>query len=362
MTAEAPEQAGTEPQDLMAGYISGMDDKPLLGYLVLYSVFDGNVRPDDLAQWFKDLGLDTNLLPAPLRADGAFEVATSHTEDTYPIPSRAPAAAAGQAGTGTRRRPGGKAGSRHADDRTATLMIRRVRRDDDTIICHLVREVRDAARNKLGYTNRVAEITFTRDRQPGAAPGAGSMQVTPNLAVIPKREHEKVLDLLSTLEQQFDRNCRYLTGDKIRTMLRAYIESLAAIKVRPSGGVYFVGRQHADVLDALRCLISRFGARSGLYPVPLPDQEAMREMVIEAWRTEQRTALQRLSEEIAKAQDSAKGGTVTTAAIQRLFDKFRRLQDEAGEHGRELGADLDDMTFAMDLAGAQIMALLAQAG
>lgn len=357
MTQQAAEQA-TDP-DVMAGYISGMDDKPLLGYLVLYSVFDGNVTPANLELWFTELGLDAGLLPAPLRADGAFEVATSSTTDTYPIPSRRPAAPAG-----TRRPRGGKAQPSRPgpDERTATLMIRRVRRDDKAITCHLVREVRDAGRTRLDYTDRVAEITFARDHQPSAAPGAGTMQVTPNLAAIPQREHEKVLDLLGALRQQFDRNCNYLTGDKIRAMLRAYIESLAAIKVRPTGGVYFVHSRHAGVLDSLRALIRRFGAGSGLYPVPLPDQEAMREMVIEAWRSEQRAALQRLSAEIAEAQRAAAGGTITSAAAQRLYDKFRHLQDEAGEHSRELGADMAEMTAAMNLAGTQIVALLTQAG
>jgi len=240
-------------------------------------------------------------------------------------------------------------------------MIRRVRRDDHAITCHLVREVRDAGRTRLDYTDKVAEITFIRDRRPAAAPGAGTMDVTPNLDVIPQREHEKVLALLDVLSQQFERNRRYLTGDKIRAMLRVYIESLVAIKVRPSGGVYFVHRHQAGALEALRILISRFGAGSGLYPVPLPDQDAMREMVIEAWRSEQRADLQRLSAEIAEAQRAAASGTVTTAAVQRLYGKFRRLQDEAGEHGRQLGADLDEMTAAMDLASTQIAALLTKA-
>ena len=188
-------------------------------------------------------------------------------------------------------------------------MIRPVRRDDKEIVCHLVREVRDSGRTRLDYTDGVAVITFARDRRPGTAPGAGIMSVTPNLAAIPQREHETVLTLLGTLREQFERNCRYLTGDKIRGMLRAYIESLMAIRVRPTGGVYFVHSRQAAVLESLRILIGRFGAGSSLYRVPLPDQDEMREMVIEAWRSEQRAALHKLSIEIAEAQAAANSGS-----------------------------------------------------
>jgi hypothetical protein len=343
--AESADEAAT---DVLAGYVTAMEAVPLLGYLVLYSVFDGSVTPWDLELWFEELGLNKDLLPARLRADGAFEVATSNTKTSYPLPSRTPA--------------GEPAGRRRSAERTATLMIRPVRRDDDAIVCHLVREVRDSGRTRLAYTDQVAVITFARDRRPGAAPGAGTLNVTHHMDSIPQREHETVLLLLGTLREQFERNCRFLTGDKIRGMLRAYIESLMAIRVRPTGGVYFVHSQQAPVLESLRVLIGRFGAGSSLYRVPLPDQDEMREMVIEAWRSEQRAALQKLSVEIAEVQAAVKGGTVRAATVQRLYEKFRQLQEQAGEHGRQLGADLDEMGAAMDLAGTQVVALLTQVG
>jgi hypothetical protein len=49
-------------------------------------------------------------------------------------------------------------------------------------------------------------------------------------------------------------------------VLRTYIEDLNAIRVRPTGGVYFVHRRHAGTLAALRELVRRFGARQPLVP------------------------------------------------------------------------------------------------
>ena len=352
MTEQQEQERGG---DVFARYVDVMGDAPLLGYLVLYSVFDGTVSPEELARWFAELGLDTALLPAPIRADGAFETVTANTALSYEIPAGEPAGLL----------PGrGPAGQPGADKRTATLMVRRVRRDGQAIVCHVVREVRESAETRLDYTDGAAEVIFCRDTYRGAAPGAGTLRVYPNPSVVPPGEHEHLREMLTTLSDQFDRHSRYLTGDKIRAMLRAYIESLHAIRVRPTGGVYFVHHRHHAALDALRTLIQRFGAGSHLYRVPLPDQAELRDMVIEAFRTKARQDLQKLATDIAAAQATARqrGTRVSQKAIEALYRKFQALQADAGEHSTLLSADLDETAAAMQLVSIQLTGLLAQAG
>jgi hypothetical protein len=352
MTAGQQEQAASG--DAFGQYVTAMEAVPLLGYVVWYSVFDGNVMPHTLAAWFTELGLDPALLPRPLRADGAFEVATSNTATSYPVPGRTAASAA----------PGRRPRRDAPADKTVTLMVRRVRRDAQAILCQLVREVRDAGASTLRYKTELAEVTFVRDQQKGAAPGAGTLQVTPHPDAIPPREQEQVMALLGDLSAEFDRRRRYLTGDQIRAMLRAYVESLNAIRVRPTGGVYFVHEHNHGTLAALRMLLTRFGAGSNLVCVPLPDQDELRQMVIEAWRAKQREDMQKLSADIAAAQTAAnaKGGKISQATAESLYARFRALQAETSEHGQLLSTDLADADAAMHLAGAQVMALLAQVG
>lgn len=344
MTDTAEQQAGTGPaEEVFARYVDAMGDAPLLGHVVFYSVFDGNVLPEALARWFAELGLNPDLLPSPLRADTAFKAVTSNLTMSYPIPSRRAGAA--------------------ADERTVTLFIRRVRRDAGTIVCHLVREVRDSAARKLDYKDAVAQIAFNRDKRDGADAGAGTLEIVPNLDVVPQREHGKVREMLGIVEEQFGRRCRYLTGDTIRAMLHAYIEHLKAIKVRPTGGVYFVHRHHHVALGALHDLLARFGAGSNLYYIPLPDRAGLRDMVIEAFRTKAREDLQRLSTDLAEAQAAAtaRGGIIPAKTAETLYRRFQDLQAEAGEHSALLNTDLDETGAALNLAGTQIMALLTQA-
>ncbi|MGH3193094.1 MAG: DUF6744 family protein [Streptosporangiaceae bacterium] len=359
MTADQQEQAAGG--DAFGQYVNAMEAVPRLGYVVWYSVFDGNVMPHTLAAWFTELGLDPALLPRPLRADGAFEVATSNATASYPVPGRAAASApAASAPAAPARR-----GRRDAPaDKTVTLMVRRVRRDAAAIVCHLVREVRDAGASTLRYKTELAEVTFARDQRKGAAPGAGTLQVTPHPDAIPPREQEQVTALLDELSAEFSRRSRYLTGDQIRAMLRAYVESLNAIRIRPTGGVYFVHQHNHGTLAALRTLLTRFGAGSNLVCVPLPDQDELREMVIEAWRAKQREDMQKLSADIAAAQAAAtaRGGQIAQATAESLYGRFRALQAETSQHSQLLSTDLADADAAMNLAGAQVMALLAQVG
>jgi hypothetical protein len=66
---EMTSQPGTGQPGQLAGYLGAMnaDGAPLLGHLVLYSVFEGKVTPAQLAAWFRELFLDAAFLRAPVR-------------------------------------------------------------------------------------------------------------------------------------------------------------------------------------------------------------------------------------------------------------------------------------------------------
>lgn len=137
--------------------------------------------------------------------------------------------------------------------------------------------------------------------------------------------------------------------------MRDYIESFAPIRVRPSGGVYFIGAQHAATLAALRKLVVRFGNGSNLARVPLPDQEEMREMVISAFIARADTELTKLADEIRKTKPT------DTAAIQALHKRYTELAAQAAEHKQLLAGSIDDAQASMQLVQMQLASLLARA-
>lgn len=253
----------TAGSDHLDGYAEAMEaaGTPLLGYLVLYSVYDGQVTHADLAQWFSDLGLPPTHLPAPLRDVDAYERVTGASGVRVSYNLDDPAAG----------RPRGR--RRAASARIAEVMPRHVRRDGGGIVRHIVREVRDEGTTRLSYDPYMGEVVFVRATTMGAAEGAGAMSVAPAddaIAALPEAERTQVREMFARIQDEYDRHRLYLKADRLRAVVRNYIESLSAIRVRPSGGVYFVHADRAGELPALRELVSRFGDGSTSPAFPFP--------------------------------------------------------------------------------------------
>ncbi len=322
------------------------DGAPLLGHLVLYSIFSGQVTPDLARQWFRELGLNQAYAPGEIRAVDVYERITgpSGVKRAYPI---------GQEQARRPRREGGRA-------HEGLLMIRHVSRGKDRIVRQLVREVRDEEHTRLSYDARLAVITFLRHSDDDAPAGAGTLRIeldSESIAALPGTEQQHVTEVLDEVRQAFDRGRVFLSADRLRAAVRTYIESLHPIRVRPTGGVYFVGRQNAVTLGALRELVARFGNGGNLTRVPLPDQDEMRQMIISAFVTRSGEELDKLAYEIKKAQEREP----STTAIQALHKRFTDLQAAAAEHEQLLGASIDDARASMRLVQLQMASLLARA-
>jgi hypothetical protein len=347
MTSPRPERAA---QTELAGYLEAMDTEgtPLLGHLVLYSIFDSSVTRDQVEGWFAELGLDAAFLPPPIRDVDAFEKVTgpAGVRVSYPL---------GQPGARRRRRPG------QVLDQVATLMVRHVRRDGRHIVRHLVREVRDERETRLSYDVRLGECVFSRATDSDGPAGAGTLTVAPDHGAIrelPASEQRQVQALLEQIENAYRRHCTYLGADRLRGVIRSYIEHLNAVRVRPTGGVYFVHRRHAATLAGLRELVRRLGGGSHLVRIPIPDQEEMREMVIAAFVDRTRDDLDRLARDIAETRSAGSG----ESAIATLHRRFSDLKAATAEHAELLNTSLDDTGAALQLVQAQLASLLVSAG
>lgn len=348
--AEPDLKTGDEAFDSYAEALSS-GDTPLLGHLVLYSIFDGEVTREALERWFKELDLDPKYLPPPLRNVDAFERVTGPdgVRVSYPLDDPTAYGVANQSKSKRRRDGVG---------RSASLMVRPVRRDGGQIVRHVVREVRDEEHTSLSYDSRLGVCVFHRDNE-ASEEGAGALEVEPDhsaIAELPDAEQATVRAMLADIEDQYRRRCVFLSADKLRAVIRKYIEDLNAIRVRKTGGVYFVHRQHADTLAALRTLVGRFGEGSHLVRIPLPDQEEMREMVISAFTTKAKDDLDRLAKDIATAQREGQHGDV-----QKLYHRFAELQQATDEHAKLLSTSLDDTSASLAMVKAQLGTLLATA-
>jgi hypothetical protein len=347
MTALAPfsPETGTAARELLSTYADQTGHGPVLGYVVVYSVFGGQITLPDATAQFQHLRLDTDMLPGPLRADDAFLRVTGSdgVRDTYNLDH-----------LDTDATPGDLAPTPTGPVRSASLMIRPVRRDATTIVRHIVRELRDETAATLSYDTHLGDVAFERTT---GSHGPGQMVIRLDDAAVgdlSDTEQQRVHALLRTVEQRYRWQCVYLGADRIRSLLLDYMRRLDAVPVRPTGGVYFVTADHAATLDGLHQFIDGIGGHSMFARIPLPDEAEMRQLIIRAFIDTARDALQKLSMDIAAARQTG----VNDSRHKALYDRFRTLKHQATRYSQRLQTSLDDTNSSLDLVETQLTALL----
>lgn len=319
--------------------LTGEDADALLGHLAIYNITSVDpVSEAELRNWFGELELNPVHLPGPPRQLDAFEKATSSAKISYPM-------------GGTRKRDHGKHGQ------TVTLMMRNVTRDEARIVRHLVRELADHDNEELSYEVRLAEAQFLRSNDPSLPDGSGEMTLTPDEAEIDQLgadERETITGLLDQIKTDYENRSQYISADRLRKMLRNYIESeLNAVRIH--AGVYFVHRRYAPTLAALRTLAGRFSAE--LTRIPLPDAAEMRTMVDGAFEAKAQDDLTSLARDIARAQTDPKA-----YQVRKLHQRYLAVQKAAQEHQTTLDTHLTATEATLNLVETQMAALLIAAG
>ena len=203
----------------------------LFGQVVIYNIAGVDpVRRDELENWFGELELDRKYLPGPPRQHDAYEKATSTAKTKYPL--------------------GGRRPDHRRNGQTVTLMMRDVARDETRTLRHLVRELADHGNEELSYEVCLAVAEFVFSTDPAAPDGAGDMTLDPadaELDLLGADERDTVTDLLAQIKTDYEARTQNIGGDRLRKMLRDYIEGeLSAVRIHP--GVYFVHRRHAPAL------------------------------------------------------------------------------------------------------------------
>jgi len=302
-------QTGELPQDVV------------LGHLVLYTISNELISEDDLAKWFDTLALNPRMLPPPLNASDAFRKATSEVDKfEYILP----------------------------DGLTATILIRSVKVDKEVIVRHMVREIRNAKRQRLSF-NTVAVLKFFKAARRNHKTQAGSERIlmtieTPDLV---PGERATIQELVDKIDELYVLYADHHDGDKLRSTVRNYLLYLNAIEVK--SGTYFVHSTRTTELQKLSTLVSRFGGACQMHLIPIVALDGMRDMVVEAYRRESQEEMNTLVKDMLRIRGERKGKLSLS-----MWAKFRQRYDEAiakaEEHRRILRVTADLTGDATELA------------
>ena len=218
----------------ISGYtdaIANLPTEAFLGSLIYFSISGADVNLENAKRDLAALGLVSVTLRKNLRPVDAFRKATNEFKHRF-----------SESSVGIR----------------SELMVRSVGEDGQQSYRHLVLErtaVQEGKRRRLFY-DKVGELTFTRGtKKNGEYEGHGveARRMTNNIASpLTIEEDQWLTEKLVTFQDRYNHLLRYMDSHAVRTFVREYIYELSGICVKGSGGLYFVGQQHAEEIAKLQ--------------------------------------------------------------------------------------------------------------
>lgn len=305
--------------------LAGLPAKKFIGAIVWFTINEAKITRDEIIKLFVDNGLDERFVPNPIKPVDAFRRATSRAQVEYP----------------------------YGDRQTAELYIDEVDYDEERVVQHIYRKVRDRKTIQLSHT-QIGEAIFYRQSRNARRKGAGGESVKFSLKRGQLSDHEQGIaeQFIKDVHQSYELGKQFITGQALRGMVRNYVVSTNAISVRPSGGVYFVHRSRTDTIDALAKVVSQLGNESVLHILPLIDNNQQRGMLTEAFQDEVVDECEKLLRELAETNEhySKKGGKIPVKKYATLRQKLDDTMGRADEYTRVLGLSQERSGASIELA------------
>lgn len=253
---------------------TSVPEEALLGSLVWYTLSEVDIPYETARSELERRNLDTRYLK-PIRPIDAFRLSTQELKHSFPV----------------------------VNGVKLNIMVRNVGQDNNAayrqIVCERV-STKAGQRRKLTYDPSAELIYHRGTRVKGEIQGD-------RIEVIKRTPHALERDMtdeqrqwldeqLDALPGRFQHMRTHLGSHKVRNFVREYLQSLDAIAVRESGGVYFVRQSYNDELEKLGSWVHSIG--SSFHSTPLLDLVNQREMLAQAFEEEAIKEVRKLSGEI----------------------------------------------------------------
>jgi len=304
----------------------------ILGNLLWFTVSDLEVLRTDLVKLVQHSGVPEKYIPAPIRPTDAFRRATSEV--------------------------GGVINS--VGDETTVLMVREVLSDEESVVRHMILEIRDKKNIRLSY-NQVGTIIFDRRTE----------------TMITSASDNSAQIAAVKAKMLFDRYRDYYGADHIRRMVKTVLDDCQAVGVRPSGGVYFVPRQYESTARALSSLIKTLpGNTVELHLVPLMDATEQREMIEDKLRNHVLSQVSQIGSmlggdaSVLGVKKTLKSLSVEFASVLReqpsvskvtasnAIHQLQGLKAQIGEYEGLLETNLGEVRSTLDVLRRQVRTML----
>lgn len=233
------------------------------------------------------------------------------------------------------------------DTHSATnYMIREAGADPDHVWKVIVRERVDTEGHSLGY-DELYRVTFVRK------PGVIKFE---NI----NGQHDLTADTIcDNIDVYYHANLNKLTAYAVREYVRKLLErQLHAIKVRSSGGVYFVSKDKSPVVEAIDSIVNGLDSSANFHIMPLVDDSKQREMLKAAFEDESIGEIDSLLGDITDILKSDK--RITADRYAGFQASFTELRKKIVSYSDLLDEAMEATASRLEIAQTQMFELLAK--
>jgi uncharacterized protein YecA (UPF0149 family) len=308
---------------------------PLLGHLVIYSLVDVRITPDELRTLFSNNGVDCKYFPPKIIEPDAFRRATSSVSEL----------AQGRA-------------HQLDDGAYLSILVRKVKSDTGEINMKVVGEKRFPKIKELTYIP-LADLTFdfkTRD-------------FSYNML---RTEQDNITqyanETLLKIRDHFEEYKTHFTGKHIREMTRNALQTTEPINMRQnrgSGGVWFISKQNKELVKAFKRLIKElnmYKCASGemsFDTYPILDITDQREQIHSKLESQVDEEVAKTMSEISCILDDNK--KVPKSTIMKYVTRIQELSEGIDKYEKLLKTNMDVSKTNTEILRKQITALVQRA-
>lgn len=291
---------------------------PILGHLIWFSVKESRIEPEELRRLFAQIGIPAEFIPEDISPINAFKRATSELSEEIEVPLD--------------------------QNRIAVFLVRLTAKSDAEIVKSIIKEVRDQNDKRLSY-EEVGRVHFDKDTKDVRYYAIQS-------------ESQPVLDQIKQLYETYG---RYITGKQIRAIFHDIIESMSPTQVRPSGAVYFIPHQYADMVQKMEVLskelipygITDFS--SAFESIPLIDADKTRSLVELRFEEQNTRDVDKTLVELTKLLQ----GTDATAKIgARYIEMVKKAKENIARYEGMLDKEMSISRMKVEVLDQQVQKLL----
>lgn len=281
------------------------DNTDVLGRLVIYSVSDLTVDHANLSNLLNRHGLGSYLPKMPADADIFRRVTKTIQRNKEDL------------GDGT----------------FLNVLVRDVTHgNSNEIVRRVVVETVDPKGKRLDYTE-AWELTFDKEH------------ATLSTRRLPDWQPTQADEIVAGLGDEYQAKRGTLNGDGIRALLKNILTGSHAVRVRSTGGVEFMPRQHMAAADAIKQLGNEF-PEVELLVVPLPNGDLEAREVSRALGEDTDRAITDL---MKQAIEISKTGKAKTNTLATMGTELRRLKQRTQVYQDLLENDLSELDTRLAL-------------